>query len=128
MKRELVIIDDDPIYRLIISKMVNTIDASVIIDECENCEMGLAKMESLGQLDHDVIVLLDINMPKLDGWGFLDEIEKSNILIQPQITIYMVSSSTDESDLLKSKKYKSLRGFFCKPLSKEVLKTIIGID
>lgn len=128
MKKEIFIIDDDPIYRMIVSKMISIIDSSVIIKQCENGEIGLSKLENLKNADHNIIVLLDINMPILDGWEVLDEIEKSNFYNLHQLRIYTVSSSTDESDIQKSKKYKLLNGFFSKPLSKEAIKTIIDTD
>jgi CheY-like chemotaxis protein len=67
-------------------------------------------------------------MPVLDGWGFLDQIEKCAFYNIQQLVIYIVSSSTDESDLLKSKKYKFVSGFFHKPISSKNLASIIGSD
>jgi len=125
MKKEIFIIDDDPIYRLIVLKTIKNIDSSLQIVECENGEIGLAKLESAKISDHDVIVLLDINMPVLDGWGVLDEIEKNNSTKQ-SLLVYIVSSSTDKSDVLKSKGYKFLKGFFSKPFNREDIKAIIG--
>lgn len=128
MEKELFIIDDDPIYRLIVSKTVNTIDASLIINQCENGEIGLAKLEYLRNSNHEIIVLLDINMPILDGWGFLDEIEKCHFYNLHQLIIYIVSSSTDESDKSRAKRYGFVKDFFHKPLKRAEIKTIIGID
>jgi len=128
MNKEIFIIDDDQIYRMIAKMMVGHIDSSLFINECENGKIGLDKLESVRNFDHKIIVLLDINMPVLDGWGFLEQIEKSNFYNLEQFNIYLVSSSTDEGDKLKSKSYKFLKGFFCKPLTEEDIKTIIGID
>lgn len=128
MENELFIIDDDPIYRLIVSKTINKIDSSLIINQCENGEIGLAKLECLRNSNHKIIVFLDINMPILDGWGFLDEIEKYNFYDLHQLIIYIVSSSTDESDKLRAKGYGFVKDFFHKPLKREEIKTIIGID
>ncbi|MBA2611159.1 MAG: response regulator [Bacteroidetes bacterium] len=126
MKKELFIIDDDPIYRMIVSKMVEYTDSSLIINESENGRIGLAKLEDIKNSKDKIIVVLDINMPILDGWGFLDEIEKCHFYDLDELVIYLVSSSTDESDILKSKRYKFVKGFFHKPLTNEDIKTIIG--
>ena len=126
MKKELFIIDDDQVYRMIVKMMIGYFDSSLKINECENGEIGLAWLESINNSDHKIIVLLDINMPVLDGWGFLEKIEKCNFYNLNPIEIYLVSSSTDKSDIVKSKNYKFLKGFLHKPLSSEVLETIIG--
>lgn len=127
MKNEIFIIDDDPIYRLIVTKMIDNIDSSLIINHCENGEIGLDKLKNLKNSNHNIIVFLDINMPILDGWSFLEEIERSNFYNPNRLTIYIVSSSTDERDLLKSKNYQYLNGFYHKPLTIANIKTIIGI-
>lgn len=128
MKKEIFIIDDDPIYRMIVSRTINKIDPSLTINQCENGEIGLAMLQSERNTTHEIVVLLDINMPILNGWVFLDEIKKSNFYNILQLKIYIVSSSTDESDLLKSKQYVLEVPFYHKPLSKEDIKTIIGFE
>lgn len=128
MEKELFIIDDDPILRLIISRMVISIEPTLTISQCENGEIGLSKLEFLRDSTHKVIVLLDINMPILNGWDFLDEIEKCNFYNLTQLFIYIVSSSTDESDILKAKGYGFVKGFFHKPLKREEIRTVISMD
>ncbi|WP_044404153.1 response regulator [Lacinutrix sp. Hel_I_90] len=128
MKKEIFIIDDDPIYTMIVSMMINDIDASLPINECKNGEIGLEKLEKIKNAKHEVIVLLDINMPVLNGWNFLETIEKHDFYKLPQLLIVMVSSSVDESDILRSQQYKSVSSFYHKPLEKKDLKTILGLD
>ena len=92
MKKELFIIDDDPIYRIIVSKITYAIDSTLIINQAENGEIGLAKLEYLKKSNAMIIVLLDINMPILDGWGFLDQLEKNEFYNIDQLLIYIVST------------------------------------
>ncbi len=124
---EIFVIDDDLIQRMIVSKMIKIIYPSISINECENSKIGLAMLEQHKNSNQKIIVLLDINMPILDGWGFLDQIEKSNFYNLHQLSIHIVSSSTDESDILKANQYKFVSKFFHKPLSREDLNAIIGI-
>jgi len=128
MKKQILIIDDDPIYRMIVSRIISRIDASLAINECENGEVGLSMLEHGTNINSKIIILLDINMPIIDGWVFLDQIKASNFYNIPQVYIYLVSSSTDESDLLKAKQYGFLGGFLHKPLHKEELCTILAND
>jgi CheY-like chemotaxis protein len=128
MKKELFIIDDDPIQRIIISKMVKLVDSSLEINQIGNGEKGLDKLEKIKNSNHPVILILDINMPVLDGWGFLDKIEKANFYNLPQLFIYMVSSSTDEIDIVKAQRYSFVKRFLHKPLSKKDISAIINLE
>ncbi len=111
MKEELFIIDDDPIYRLIVSKFVSRINPAISVNQCENGEVGLASLKSLQDTNHRIIVILDLNMPVLDGWGFLDEIKKNNFYNLDQLTINIVTSSTDELDKSRAQQHDFVKGF-----------------
>lgn len=128
MKKEIIIIDDDPIYRMIVSITIKGIDSSLRINECGDGKIGLAKLEHLKNSDAKIIVFLDINMPILDGWSFLDEIEKHNSYDLNHLIIYMVSSSIDKEDLLRAQQYGFVKNFLHKPLSMEDINTIVGVD
>jgi len=108
--------------------MAEIIDCSLIVDQSENGKIGLEKLEKIKNSNHTTIVILDINMPVLDGWGFLDQIEKCHFYNLPQLFIYIVSSSTDESDILKARQYSFIKRFLHKPLSKEDIGTIINLN
>lgn len=125
MTKEIFIIDDDHIYRMIVSRTITKLDTDVKITPCENGKLGLEMVMERCK-DGKIIILLDINMPVLDGWGFLDEIEKSNFYGIQDISIYLVSSSTDESDILKAKQYGFLDDFLHKPINKETISAIIN--
>lgn len=125
MTKELYIIDDDNIYRMIASRMISRVAPGSPITECENGLIGLSKLEQNVNSDFEIIVLLDINMPILNGWGFLDQIADKKFFNNNAIKIYIVSSSTDESDLIKAQQYDFLGGFLHKPLKKEDIISII---
>ena len=126
MKKEVFIIDDDPIYCMIASKMIHKSDPSVRICECNNGEEGLSELKTRDGADQEIVVLLDINMPVMDGWTFLEEIEKNNFYGLTHLDIYMVSSSVDQSDKLKAKNYEIIKHFFHKPLSREDVELFLG--
>lgn len=128
MKKDILIIDDDPVYRLLVNIMVKEIDSSLQIIECEDGSVGLSKLTSLQNSKHQVIILLDINMPTLNGWEFLEKIEEMPSNELPEFKLFMVSSSIDQSDKERSKAYKSISSFYHKPLKREDLMAIIGFD
>jgi CheY-like chemotaxis protein len=127
MTKEIFIIDDDLIYRMIVSRTITKIDANMQISQCENGQLGLDMLKTRA-LDTKIIILLDINMPVLNGWGFLDEIKRNDFYDIPNLSIYLVSSSTDESDMFKAKQYSFLDGFLHKPLNKEDISALILLE
>ncbi len=70
------------------------------------------------------LVLVDINMPILNGWEFIEAFEALNLEVKNDM--YMLSSSVYENDIEKAKSYKSVKGFISKPLSIDRLKELIA--
>ncbi|MGM1057300.1 MAG: response regulator [Bacteroidota bacterium] len=83
-------------------------------------------MEPFLNSANPISVLLDINMPVLDGWGVLDHLEKLNLATIKNIQLYIVSSSMDKSDVLKANQYGLVKKFFHKPLKKEDILEILN--
>lgn len=117
MNKAVFIIDDDPVLRLIVEKMMSKIDSSLVFISCENGKVGLDKLNYHLEDSPECIILLDLNMPVLDGWGFLDEIESRQLNAYQDITLYILSSSTDKRDIEKSKQYSCVSKFYHKPFS-----------
>jgi hypothetical protein len=59
MKKELYIIDDDLIFRMIVSKTINKMDSSLVINQCENGAIGLNMLKEQSDANYKIIVLLD---------------------------------------------------------------------
>ena len=126
MSKTVLIVDDDPIVRLVIQRMIHNMDRSVNCYPCDNGEVGLAVLETLQNSGDGIVVLLDINMPVLNGWGFLDKLRKIDIDSFTNFQLYIVTSSTDESDKLKAQSYPVIKKFYHKPLSKEAITEILN--
>jgi CheY-like chemotaxis protein len=111
------IIDDDPVFVLLFKKILLKLGK---FDRIVNFENGQIALDALiekfkNQECMPDIVFLDINMPVLDGWEFLKALESYHF--KDDLTIYMVSSSIDTTEIKKSKKYKSVKNFISKPIS-----------
>ena len=61
-------------------------------------------------------------MPIMNGWEFLEEIEPK--INTENFSVYLLTSSTSEQDIIKSKNYKSIKKFISKPVAKEILSEI----
>lgn len=68
------------------------------------------------------IIFLDINMPGMDGWEFLEEYEKSQLSQDGSIIIVMLTTSLNPDDEKRIQNYRSVKGFENKPLTTEKLK------
>ncbi len=87
---------------------------------------GLDFIEKISTKSPDhTILFLDINMPRINGWEFLDQYEKFSEEVKMQINIYMPTSSVDRPDKEKAQGNKNVKGFLSKPLDYE---TIISLS
>lgn len=68
-------------------------------------------------------IFLDINMPIMDGWEFLDIYDKN----APKACVYMLTSSTNATDMSRSKQYKCIAGYLSKPISKDIVANILKV-
>lgn len=100
------IVDDDPITVFGIRKMLRPVTNC---DDIQGFENGQTAMDDLkNRLEHGVqipdVIFLDINMPIMDGWNFLDEFVTLDI--PKKIIINMITSSIDPSDYQKWTEFK----------------------
>ncbi|MGB3606864.1 MAG: response regulator [Psychroserpens sp.] len=119
------IIDDDPIFVFGAKRMMQLADfckSFMLFKDGEEALNALTPLMMSGEKIPDVI-LLDINMPIMDGWQFLDEFTK--IKTSRQVTIFIVSSSIDPADQHKVQEYEHVSNFIIKPISIPVLKEIL---
>ena len=123
------VVDDDKIFHFLIKKLLSSNNIDVSPNFFEN---GLQAIEGIksklnkGQNPPDLI-LLDINMPVLDGWQFLEEYRLLKERIKKEITIYIISSSDHTTDKDKAKFYQTeVKDYFLKPMTSDSLKKIFN--
>ena len=126
MTSHIFIIDDDPILRLLTRIMIQGINDKVICHECKNGKVGMEALEPMLSSSYPLIVLLDINMPVLNGWEFLDQLEKKEMNKLKNLKLYIITSSIDENDKLKAGQYPVVEKFYSKPLSIQDMKEILN--
>jgi len=122
----ILLIDDDEAtnfyhkYILEESKVVEKIEVAT------NGEEAIKLLQNLKEnnMPFPDLIFLDINMPIMNGWEFLMEYEKSEMLCQKNI-IVMLTTSLNPDDKAKSKLYHSIFDFKNKPMSEDMLLALI---
>jgi len=121
--KHLMIVDDDPILVFLIKKIFEQDDSSYVFIEAENGRQAMNYLENSINIRPDLI-LLDINMPVMDGWQFLNEFDLLKKSGNNEIPVMIISSSIDPSDIEKSKLYSSVIRFLSKPFTKAHIEEI----
>lgn len=111
---KVLIIDDDDIVILVQGKLLQNCDFSKDPLKFKRAPEALDYLNSASN-EHHYLLLLDINMPIMNGWEFLDEIEK--MPLKDKIYVFMVTSSIDYNDKEKAKSYKRIINFIEKPIT-----------
>jgi CheY-like chemotaxis protein len=124
--RIVMLVDDSEIDNLINQKMIESASITDIIFTHSGARSAIEFLRNVEKVENPSAVLpdilfLDIDMPLMDGFQFLDEFEKLSPTIKSGIKIVMLTSSVNPQDLAQSKKYNSVHLFLNKPLSQRSL-------
>ena len=125
--RRYLLVDDDTIFNFLHTEVIKAVDSSAQIDLFKYSTEGLQFLQYALEGKHEMphILLLDIRMPEMDGFEYLDELMKYPLEKFKDLRIYVLSSSLAERDKDKSLSYPIVTGFIEKTLTIEKLKGII---
>lgn len=130
MTNRVLLIDDDEITHIIGNRLLKITSFATQTISLYNGKEGLdyfQKLENKDEVDKDLVpevIFLDINMPYMNGWDFLDEFIKCYSNKFPSIIIFMLSSSVDPEDIAKSKRYPFVKDYVVKPLTKDSIENL----
>lgn len=120
-------IDDDLIYQFTCKKLIQSLELPIELIPFLNGQEALDFLLKNAKVENKLpdFIFLDINMPILNGWQFLEDyVNIKNQLCKPNL-LYLVSSSIDFEDVERAAKNNLLTGYINKPISKEkILKAI----
>ncbi len=127
-KATVCVIDDDEIFQFITKKSFERLHRNDDLLFFQNGEDALTYMKGAltGDNPKPDVIFLDINMPIMDGWDFLNELQKLNQTNAALPNIYMVSSSIDDKDLIKSKSFPIITDYIVKPIKDVNIKEILN--
>ncbi|MEJ7691972.1 response regulator [Daejeonella sp.] len=118
------IIDDDPIHQRIAQIMIAKHELFDGYSSYTEAELALECLRNNVKNTDELpdVILLDLNMPVMDGWDFLEAFERFQAELSKSIRIFIVTSSVDEKDKLRSQTFSFVKGFISKPLSPDIIR------
>tara|TARA_R110002020_G_scaffold442190_1_gene653336 strand:- start:10 stop:408 length:399 start_codon:yes stop_codon:yes gene_type:complete len=125
--RSITLIDDDEIFVFITKK---TIRQTKLFDLIKVYDNGLDALNFLKENKDNAdllpeIILLDLNMPIMDGWQFLEHYTDINPSVSKEIVIYICSSSISSEDIQRAKAISEVTDYIIKPITKDKLIDLI---
>lgn len=127
-KPSILLVDDDEVYLFVTKKILYKLSDDLVINTFTDGEQAIEYMDLCIKEDVKLpeIILLDINMPFLDGWGFLAEFKKLKPKLEAEdVNIFMVTSSNDPGDIKRAQDFEEITGYIVKPVFEDKLEEIL---
>lgn len=115
MNMDIVIIDDDAVVLFLHKILVQKSELPPSVHDFDNAAHALDFVSANQSSPHPLLIFLDINMPGISGWDFLERLDE--LVCQENIYVVMVTSSINQSDREKARAYPRVISYLEKPLS-----------
>ena len=112
------LVDDDPIQNMLTSKLIETVGMDIAYKVYQNGEEAL---DAINQGEKPKLILLDINMPIMDGWEFLEAYRDH----KNPATVIMLSSSNMPEDRNRTNEFEFVHDYYLKPITTEDIRKIL---
>lgn len=125
------LVDDDEINNFISIKLIKKAILNTEIMACLNGKFAIDQLLEIQRTDPAKLpdyILLDINMPIMNGWEFLDEYKRLNIDPLGKTKIYIISSSVFSNDINKARSYPLVKDFISKPLNVDKIVELFKVE
>lgn len=119
------LVEDDPVHAFIAQKvigMTGLVEKVLIFGNGREIYDYLV-VQKEKEADPPDLILLDLNMPIWDGWHFLDEAKKINLITN--VPLYIITSSTDRADRDRASQHDLLENYLVKPLTLDKLRPVL---
>jgi len=129
-KKSVCIIDDDKVYTFGVKKIIKSYLPGNEVISFENGKEALEGMKELQNAGKELpdLILLDIEMPEMNGWDFLSKFDEIRAKSEKTIDIFVISSRVDKNtqDLYKVEWDEKVADFIKKPVQIQALKKILS--
>ena len=119
--KKIILIDDDEVSNFIVKRTIEQLEAGIEVDILEPFD-ALERL-SKGEMTHleNIMILLDINMPDISGWDFLEKLANVAPNLMDKLLICLLTSSVMDADMAKSANYDIVKSYLVKPLFEDKL-------
>lgn len=120
------VIDDDPIHQQITQIMLDRLQVTRAVARFSDAQDAIDHIRKHHGNEQELpdVILLDLNMPVMDGWEFLDIYSKLRGTLVKEVDVYVLTSSIDEKDRQRVGNFPFVKGYLTKPLTND---TILGL-
>jgi CheY-like chemotaxis protein len=127
----ILLVDDDETTNFLHRRLLSRLNVAKKITVATNGEEALQFLQNNCQPPFDnqncpMLIFLDIKMPVMDGFEFLEEYENLAPALNPEIRIVMLSSSGNPVDLERLKSFSREYKYYFKPLSSDIIKEVMA--
>ena len=123
----IVLIDDEHITNFVNKTIIEKMNICTHVETFNLAEEALTEIttsfKSNGSFPNYIFV--DINMPEMNGWEFIEAFSQQDEDLKSKIKIFMLSSSQNEDDVTKANQHNCVKGFIGKPLTPEKLLKVV---
>ncbi len=120
MLNTIICVDDDPVTLMICEMVLLRANFAKKIHKFDNAPEALSFLEDESNRENTDLILLDLNMPVMDGWSFLNEFMLLSAGSTSKTRVAILSSSVNPSDVDRSKNYQPVIEFIRKPMTIDV--------
>lgn len=120
---KVLLVEDDPITIMVCDRILRMTEFGTTIISKVNGQEAMNYLKGLIEANEPIpeVIFLDINMPVMNGWDFLNEFKEMRGAFSFTPKVYILSSTVDPEDTRKAKAYDCVVGSISKPLTKEHL-------
>jgi CheY-like chemotaxis protein len=124
----ILLVDDDPTTNFLHTLIIKKENCTVNVICKESAEEALVYLKTEEEHAHPELIFLDINMPGMNGWDFLDEYQDIEKAQGVGKVVVMLTTSLDPFDKARAKQIKEISEFRSKPLTCEMLREVLKFN
>ena len=124
----LYIVDDDNVYQFLAKRTIENTGLTGTITPFSNGQEAIHSLKAAIK-NNDILpdmILLDLTMPVLDGWGFLEDFSLIKEQLKKKIRLFVVSSSINPADIERAKQIEDVTDYVVKPITAEKFREMLG--